>query len=254
MLYRRPRLLFLVCAVLLPLAACDPGGVSAPTEVEGPDRTGAIVPQDELARWSGSEGADLAGTTDLPTMRSVSGDVVLDFEEITGPDEVLHLDTYTRDGFVVSGSGPFVAVIDPASIWWSGSKALFNNIMGGTTTLAREDGGLFRLASLDLAELPPFGPAPRIITFTGTRADGSQVVETVTTDGSAGFETATFSSFHAVTSVMWAQEADFHQFDNVTLGAPAPTTKEQCLDAWEDFGFKNRGLCIRLVETGKDSR
>lgn len=34
-----------------------------------------------------------------------------------------------------------------------------------------------------------------------------------------------------------------------------PTVKEQCMDgAWESFGFKNQGQCIRFVETGKDSR
>ncbi len=32
-------------------------------------------------------------------------------------------------------------------------------------------------------------------------------------------------------------------------------SKEACRDGgWEEFGFRNQGLCIRFVETGKDSR
>lgn len=34
-----------------------------------------------------------------------------------------------------------------------------------------------------------------------------------------------------------------------------PVTHEDCyLGGWSDFGFKNQGQCVRLVETGKDSR
>jgi hypothetical protein len=34
-----------------------------------------------------------------------------------------------------------------------------------------------------------------------------------------------------------------------------PTTKDQCMkDGWKVFGFKNQGLCIQYVNTGKDSR
>lgn len=34
-----------------------------------------------------------------------------------------------------------------------------------------------------------------------------------------------------------------------------PQTKEECKNGgWETFGFKNQGLCIQFVNTGKDSR
>lgn len=34
-----------------------------------------------------------------------------------------------------------------------------------------------------------------------------------------------------------------------------PTNKDQCKNGgWEDFGFKNQGLCIQYANTGKDSR
>jgi probable HAF family extracellular repeat protein len=36
---------------------------------------------------------------------------------------------------------------------------------------------------------------------------------------------------------------------------PSPTTKAECKKGgWEAFGFRNQGQCIRLVESGKDSR
>ena len=31
-------------------------------------------------------------------------------------------------------------------------------------------------------------------------------------------------------------------------------SKEECKDNWEAYGFANQGLCIRFIETGKDSR
>lgn len=36
---------------------------------------------------------------------------------------------------------------------------------------------------------------------------------------------------------------------------PGPTTKAQCKNGgWQSFGFRNQGLCIQFVNTGKDSR
>lgn len=45
--------------------------------------------------------------------------------------------------------------------------------------------------------------------------------------------------------------------DNVDtgIGLINPQTKDECKNGgWEDFGFKNQGLCIQYVNTGKDSR
>lgn len=45
--------------------------------------------------------------------------------------------------------------------------------------------------------------------------------------------------------------------DNAALiVAPTdPTSKDDCMKGgWQDFGFKNQGLCIQFVNTGKDSR
>ena len=53
------------------------------------------------------------------------------------------------------------------------------------------EGGLFDLVAVDLGEhlLFGFGPFSIAVTITGTREDGSTVVEHVLTDGAAGFET-----------------------------------------------------------------
>ncbi|MEX2515132.1 MAG: hypothetical protein WD335_03315 [Candidatus Paceibacterota bacterium] len=39
------------------------------------------------------------------------------------------------------------------------------------------------------------------------------------------------------------------------VGQLNPQTKEDCMKGgWEDYGFKNQGLCIKFVNTGMDSR
>jgi hypothetical protein len=36
---------------------------------------------------------------------------------------------------------------------------------------------------------------------------------------------------------------------------PSPQAKDDCMNGgWEQYGFKNQGLCVRYIETGKDSR
>lgn len=45
-------------------------------------------------------------------------------------------------------------------------------------------------------------------------------------------------------------------FDWVTFSIPPvePQAKADCVDNWETFGFRNQGLCVQFVNTGKDSR
>jgi len=39
------------------------------------------------------------------------------------------------------------------------------------------------------------------------------------------------------------------------VASPQPTSRDDCMKGgWADFGFKNQGLCIQFVNTGKDSR
>ena len=88
-------------------------------------------------------------------------------------------------------------------------------------------------------------------------ADGSTVTATLTTDGVAGFQTFAFEGFTDLVSLSWVQVSPFHQFDNIVLAleAAGPVSKDDCRDGgWVAFGFVNQGQCVRMVETGKDSR
>ena len=47
----------------------------------------------------------------------------------------------------------------------------------------------------------------------------------------------------------------FTTWNEVVVQGCFPTEKDQCKNGgWADFGFKNQGLCIQFVNTGKDSR
>lgn len=49
-------------------------------------------------------------------------------------------------------------------------------------------------------------------------------------------------------NVHWSNFA----YGNITS---SPTTKDSCkANGWQDYGFRNQGLCIQYVNTGKDSR
>lgn len=134
------------------------------------------------------------------------------------------------------------------------TTTLYLNNTFGIAVLTKDDGGTFRVVSIDLAELLPGAPIA-VVPFTGTRADGSTVTVTFTTDGIAGLETFAFSGFESLTSLSWAQDPLFHQFDNITLSPGDPSGKDECMKGgWVDFGFRNQGQCIRFVNTGKDSR
>jgi hypothetical protein len=44
-------------------------------------------------------------------------------------------------------------------------------------------------------------------------------------------------------------------FEFVLVGDPNPANKDDCMDGgWQEFGFRNQGLCIQFVNTGQDSR
>jgi len=48
---------------------------------------------------------------------------------------------------------------------------------------------------------------------------------------------------------------DFEQTLPPPPGPTNPTNKDQCMkDGWKAFGFKNQGLCVQYINTGKDSR
>ena len=58
----------------------------------------------------------------------------------------------------------------------------------------------------------------------------------------------------------WVDQAQGAAVDNIrvtsgTAGPSNPTTVDQCKNGgWVQYGFRNQGLCIQFVNTGKDSR
>jgi len=217
--------------------------------------------------------------------------IVIDFEALaSGGSSATFVASYSEDGFTVvdpdySGNDAFGAPQSGTTWFYVGpSTALVNNMAigsNGITTLTKDDGGTFDASSIDLGEVDPVNPAPVEVPFTGTRADGSTVTATFTTDGAAGFETFSFDGFTDLVSLSWTQQAPFHQFDNIALavqsadpppdeppppddpptGEPQdlptadPLTKADCMNhGWESFGFRNQGQCVSFVETSKDRR
>ena len=156
--------------------------------------------------------------------------VVLDFEDrassptFSGLSNVGNL--YSNSGFTVAAlqrpgvtSSPVFLVAGQASIVYAGSTALFTN-SDYLTEIRRQDLGAFSLNSMDISEWNT-DVSPRTITFTGTKADLSSVSQSVTLDGTFGFETFALTGFNDVVRVQWLQTTLSHQFDNVVLDASA---------------------------------
>jgi Tol biopolymer transport system component len=44
-------------------------------------------------------------------------------------------------------------------------------------------------------------------------------------------------------------------YEYVLVSDPNPTERDDCMNGgWEDYGFRNQGLCVQFVNTGQDSR
>lgn len=270
------RLLFALPAAVL-LAGCLGAPADSPTEPTFQlDRTSKLllkpsadaqfrVPAPLYAR---TQRLNVAGAASLESF-------VIDFESLAAPGtDATYMATYTEDGFTLvsesnSSESAFASPQSDNTDAYEGSAALVNNEDNGVTALTKDDGGTFNAESIDLAELWTFGEGSRDVPFTGTRADGSTVSQTFTTDGIRGFQTFTFEGFTDLVSLSWIQLYPYHEFDNISLTVgtadpqdpqdPQPKTgtvdHTACLKGgWSDLGFKNQGQCVRFAETGKDSR
>lgn len=198
-----------------------------------------------------------------------SAGTVLDFEDLlaSGPGYTT-IPSYSGGGFtlvnlsVTAGSNDAFASPQSDNASYQGSTALANNRADGVTMLTKDGGATFTLGSIDVAELFPSNPSTGVLTFTGTRADGTTVTSAFTMDGMAGFQTFTFEGFKNLVSVTWVQSSPYHQFDNIVLDpvtvspqSVGPKTKDDCFKGgWARFGFRNQGQCIRMVETGKGGK
>jgi len=198
---------------------------------------------------------------------------VLDFGSV-GDDggAVAVFAPYQEEGFsLVSPDAP---VGPPAFSSWgsslpgyAGSAALWLTTPGTTVEMTRDDGGVFDVLSIEVTHQfrpPPVPGFPdATLTLTGTLSGGGTVTQALSVPADP-FEFQTFAlvGFEGLTKLSWEQgglAGPPHQFDNIDFVIPAvsndPQTKNECKKGgWKDFGFRNQGLCIRFVNTGKDSR
>lgn len=153
---------------------------------------------------------------------------VMDFESLAhADDQIADVGySYSEDGFLLSNlmseGFPF-ATYGTLNEFFSGSTALINDNDAGLSQLTRQDGGAFNLQSIDLAELYGYASS---VSFIGTKVNGVTVSASFDLDGQAGAETFTFGTdFTNLSSVTWANNADYHQFDNISVSAvPEPAS------------------------------
>jgi VCBS repeat-containing protein len=115
--------------------------------------------------------------------------------------------------------------------FYPGSPALSSQWAPVTLSLARDDGQPFTLSAIDLA---PYGNgySPTVV-FTGKHPDNSTVQQSFSVPAGLHFNHFTFNNFTNVVKVTWnfTNTSDYHQFDNVVVGAPG-----SLIAAGVDFG------------------
>lgn len=172
------------------------------------------------------------------TIPSISQASVMDFEELSNPDELRGLGpSYSSQGFIFSYTPapgePYPTSLQIVGTAWgynTGTTSIHANSPGALTTLKREDLQGFSLQAIDLAELN--GPGATSVTFAGMKIGGQTVIQQFFLDGLTGFEHFVFSGdFTNLSEVTWRQ-GDFspslpHMYDNVdvvTNTVPLPGT------------------------------
>ncbi|MDR3636948.1 MAG: Ig-like domain repeat protein [Isosphaeraceae bacterium] len=138
---------------------------------------------------------------------------------------------YHEDGFTfntsVQGqpSDVFRIYGSTDTVRYAGAPALTSEWAPVTISLTPDNGGPFTLSSIDLSTIWNSIYTPTV-TFTGTRADGSQVQQSFTLSNQLGFQTETFTGFTNLTSVTWKSTgtSDYHQFRNVSVTTSGTST------------------------------
>lgn len=245
-MHTKKRLLTLAAALFISLTACE----GLPTEPTFGLETGEAALS--LAAF---------GSTEVTR--------TLNFEDISIPkgSGVTLVPEYKKHGFTLTNAGGGFSSFGELNLDYVESTTLFPF---GVTVLTKDDGEPFDVLSINLAEVTPLTGDPLssvTIKFTGTKADESSGVVTVThnleTDGDFGLEDVplTFpTEFTDLQSLSWAQDFSFpHQFDDIVLRFESSgPLRDQCKnDGWRSFSppFRNQGQCVRFVEKsdkGKD--
>jgi hypothetical protein len=154
---------------------------------------------------------------------------ILTFDSLAqGSDNTTIGSTYVEGGYelVDTTAGFGFASWGSSSDYYTGSASIYNADDAGITVLTAANGSQFNLISMDLAQLYPVWGMGGTVTFTGTKDDGAIVTETFTlADSQTGALTFAFSSdFTNLTSVSWANDAPYQQFDNIALASvPEPS-------------------------------
>ena len=176
----------------------------------------------------------------LPHVQVRAGDVVLDFSDVPQGTLVV-ASPYSSQGFTLqSTSGGFVfnsPDTGNGSPQTPGNNQFYAGALGlaafapATITVRQTDDDPFSLLSIDVARLFAFDLRPST-TFTGTLADGSSVMKTITVSIDSPplqFQTFDFTGFTNLKSVSWEQDVEFeqvlHQFGNIHL-SPASAVPE----------------------------
>jgi hypothetical protein len=179
-----------------------------------------------------------------------AGIVLLNFEELRTVDaDPIHIvgQVYIHDGVRLTAVlGP--GTVDPnntrleyagtLATGFAGSTMLRQGFDGSGIVLDLVNGGTFSLLFLQLAEWPeldsttgkPIGSGTFPVTFTGVRANGTMITETVNVDRFPTVDSFIFPGFVGLTSVQWFQGGGFtpgfgaNQFDNILVFVPEPGT------------------------------
>ena len=148
--------------------------------------------------------------------------------------------SYTADGFQLQASGPNYApnaqfyVFDAGRAEWTGSPGLTLFAVSGRIELKSVNNVAFNLSSIDISRgdtnlgLIPVG-------FTGYRANGTAVQATYHFIDQIRGRNETFSfgaEFSELTSVVWYQGAEWHQFDNIHVSTVSNVPEPATITLW----------------------
>lgn len=111
-------------------------------------------------------------------------------------------------------------------------------------------------AAATSASLDHYGTGPNPWLRLTAYADDAAVGHTEVPGTGFAVASVEAPSFNRIGIASSAADGYYYFTLTVTYAGPAsPVVKDDCRrGGWQSFGFANQGLCIRYVETGKDSR